>query len=183
MNFILRATAFYQRKNAVIKIFLVALVFYFSPGFVAANENSNPLASKSVFNIAVIKAKTVSLPQGQGKLPGAKAFFDTIAINVMPGQKRQYLVGDNIAGYFEGYTHDYHQGGGYLMKNTGCSRVMPRSWRANSTTGRRAVRWKVFCRVAIGSNTRMAFPRKWLFIPANTPSRSPCIPPNHKFWA
>ena len=118
MNFILRATAFYQRKNAVIKIFLVALGFYFSPGFVAANENSNPLASKSVFNIAVIKAKTVSLPQGQGKLPGAKAFFDTIAINVMPGQKRQYLVGDNIAGYFEGYTHDYHQGGGYLMKNT-----------------------------------------------------------------
>ncbi len=51
-------------------------------------------------------------------LPGVKAFFDTIAITVSPGQKRQFLVGDNIAGYFEGYTHDYRQGGGYLMKDT-----------------------------------------------------------------
>ena len=48
-------------------------------------------------------------------LPGVESFFDRIAVTVKAGQKRQFLVGDNIAGYFEGYTHDYHQGGGYLM--------------------------------------------------------------------
>ena len=51
-------------------------------------------------------------------LPGVESFFDRIAVTVKAGQKRQFLVGDNIAGYFEGYTHDYHQGGGYLMKDT-----------------------------------------------------------------
>jgi glycogen debranching enzyme len=51
-------------------------------------------------------------------LPGVKSLFDSIAITVKPGQQRQFLVGDNLAGYFEGYTHAYRRGNGYLMKDT-----------------------------------------------------------------
>ena len=70
------------------------------------------------FKISVPKCEEIKLSGRNGVLPGVKSFFDTIAITVKPGQKRQFLVGDNIAGYFEGYTHDYHKGGGYLMKDT-----------------------------------------------------------------
>jgi len=108
------------------KLFQVALFLCSCAGFASANETVAPLGSRSDFNITVPKAKVVLLAQAQGKLPGVEALFNAIAITVPPNQKRQFLVGDNIAGYFEGYTHNYLQGGGYLMKNAA---VFTCTWR------------------------------------------------------
>lgn len=83
-----------------------------------AGEESNPSAGGSDFTITVPESTHVALARREGVLPGAQAFFDSIAITVKPGQQRQFLAGDNIAGYFEGYTHAYHRGMGYLMKDT-----------------------------------------------------------------
>jgi glycogen debranching enzyme len=90
----------------------LTLTLCFCAGLALADESS------ASFNVSAPKCKEVKLSGQNGALPGVNSFFDTIAITVMPGQKRQFLVGDNIAGYFEGYTHDYHHGGGYLMKDT-----------------------------------------------------------------
>jgi glycogen debranching enzyme len=48
--------------------------------------------------------------------PGVDAFFDAMAIRVAPGEQRQFVVGDNVAGYFEGYTQGYARGEGYVVK-------------------------------------------------------------------
>lgn len=48
---------------------------------------------------------------------GVDAFFDTMAIAVAPGQQSQFVAGDNVAGYFEGYTQSYGKGAGYVIKN------------------------------------------------------------------
>lgn len=50
--------------------------------------------------------------------PGVDAFFDAMAISVAPGQQSQFVVGDNLAGYFEGYTQSYVRGAGYTIRNT-----------------------------------------------------------------
>jgi hypothetical protein len=42
-------------------------------------------------------------------------YYNTIGISLLPGEKEQFIVGDNIAGYYEGYTHSYSKGQGYLM--------------------------------------------------------------------
>lgn len=49
--------------------------------------------------------------------PGMDAFFDTMAISVPPGQQSQFVVGDNLAGYFEGYTQSHDRGAGYTIRN------------------------------------------------------------------
>ncbi|MDQ1829432.1 amylo-alpha-1,6-glucosidase [Massilia scottii] len=49
--------------------------------------------------------------------PGVDAFFDAMAISVPPGQQSQFVVGDNLAGYFEGYTQSYDRGAGYTIRN------------------------------------------------------------------
>ena len=64
--------------------------------------------------VAEIPVKSLAADERQ---IGPEALFQAMAIQVPPGQIRQYLLGDNIAGYFEGYTHDYRRGAGYLMKN------------------------------------------------------------------
>lgn len=58
----------------------------------------------------------VSLPGAQGVIPGAQVLFDTIGIRVPSGEQAQFIAGDNIAGYYEGYTHAYRQGVGYRIK-------------------------------------------------------------------
>lgn len=45
------------------------------------------------------------------------AFFDAMAISVKPGRQAQFVVGDNLAGYFEGYTQGGIQGAGYVIRN------------------------------------------------------------------
>ncbi|RSZ57728.1 glycogen debranching protein [Massilia atriviolacea] len=50
--------------------------------------------------------------------PGVDAFFDAMAIAVPPGQQSQFVVGDNLAGYFEGYTQSHVRGAGYTIGNT-----------------------------------------------------------------
>jgi len=99
------------------KSFHIALALCFYTVLASATE-THLSANESNFKISVPKGKELKLSGQNGVLPGVKSFFNAIAITVMPDQKRQFLVGDNIAGYFEGYTHDYHKGGGYLMKDT-----------------------------------------------------------------
>lgn len=50
-------------------------------------------------------------------VPGVDAFFNAMAISVAPGQQSQFVMGDNVAGYFEGYTQHHQRGAGYLIKN------------------------------------------------------------------
>jgi glycogen debranching enzyme len=49
--------------------------------------------------------------------PDVDAFFDALAIKVAPGRQAQFVAGDNVAGYFEGYTQNHARGAGYLIKN------------------------------------------------------------------
>lgn len=49
--------------------------------------------------------------------PSVDAFFDAMAIHVKPGQQSQFVAGDNLAGYFEGYTHGAGKGAGYVIGN------------------------------------------------------------------
>lgn len=41
--------------------------------------------------------------------------FDKMAIPVRRGQVAQYFYGDNLEGFFEGFTHRYAQGAGYML--------------------------------------------------------------------
>ena len=50
-------------------------------------------------------------------VPGVDAFFDAMAIEVAPGRQAQFVAGDNVAGYFEGYTQHHARGAGYVIKN------------------------------------------------------------------
>jgi glycogen debranching enzyme len=43
-------------------------------------------------------------------------FFEQVAIAIKRGQVAQYFFGDNLEGYFEGHTHRYAQGAGYILK-------------------------------------------------------------------
>ncbi|HEX8610048.1 MAG TPA: amylo-alpha-1,6-glucosidase [Telluria sp.] len=62
-------------------------------------------------------AIAMPLAASAGK-PGVDAFFDAMAIRVPPGQQSQFVVGDNLAGYFEGYTQSHDRGAGYTLKQT-----------------------------------------------------------------
>lgn len=42
-------------------------------------------------------------------------FYSSMGIKVDNKQKKQFIIGDNLAGYFEGYTNSYSKGTGYLM--------------------------------------------------------------------
>jgi glycogen debranching enzyme len=44
------------------------------------------------------------------------AFFNAMAIDVAPGQQSHYVVGDNVAGYFDGRTQSYDKGEGYVRR-------------------------------------------------------------------
>lgn len=48
--------------------------------------------------------------------PDINTFFDDVAIIIEKGEKKQFVFGDNLAGYFEGYTHSYKKGMGYTIK-------------------------------------------------------------------
>ncbi|MEJ7807186.1 MAG: hypothetical protein WKG03_14835, partial [Telluria sp.] len=49
--------------------------------------------------------------------PDVDTFFASMAIKVAPGRQAQFVAGDNVAGYFEGYTQTATRGAGYLIKN------------------------------------------------------------------
>ncbi|HEY5798711.1 MAG TPA: amylo-alpha-1,6-glucosidase, partial [Burkholderiaceae bacterium] len=51
----------------------------------------------------------------QGIKPGAAVYFSNMALAVPNGVQRQFVAGDNVAGYFEGYTHSYTRGAGYVF--------------------------------------------------------------------
>lgn len=50
--------------------------------------------------------------------PDIDTFFNDVAIIIEKGEKKQFVFGDNLAGYFEGYTHSYKKGMGYTIKKT-----------------------------------------------------------------
>jgi glycogen debranching enzyme len=49
--------------------------------------------------------------------PGVDAFFEAMAIEAAPGQQARFVAGDNLAGYFEGFTHSVDAGAGYVLKS------------------------------------------------------------------
>ncbi|MEW6021434.1 MAG: amylo-alpha-1,6-glucosidase [Pseudomonadota bacterium] len=49
--------------------------------------------------------------------PGIDAFFASMAIDAAPGQRARFVAGDNLAGYFEGFTRSYDKGEGYVVKS------------------------------------------------------------------
>lgn len=54
---------------------------------------------------------------GAVEKPGVDAFFDAMAIHAEPGQQARFVAGDNLAGYFEAFTHSYDKGEGYVFKS------------------------------------------------------------------
>lgn len=49
--------------------------------------------------------------------PGVDALFDQMAIAVPAGQVSRFVAGDNLAGYYEGFTHSAGKGEGYVFKS------------------------------------------------------------------
>jgi glycogen debranching enzyme len=67
--------------------------------------------------LAASLAVALAAPQANAAdKPGVDAFFNAMAIDAAPGQQARFVVGDNLAGYFEGYTHNATRGAGYVMK-------------------------------------------------------------------
>ena len=67
---------------------------------------------------ALTLAAALAAPLGcAADRPGIDAFFDAMAIKVAPGEQKQFIVGDNVAGYFEGYTQGHAKGEGYVRKD------------------------------------------------------------------
>ncbi|MGZ5201166.1 MAG: amylo-alpha-1,6-glucosidase [Telluria sp.] len=62
-------------------------------------------------------AAAACLPLRAAEVPGVDAFFDQMAIAVPGGQVSRYVAGDNLAGYFEGFTHSEGKGEGYVFKS------------------------------------------------------------------
>lgn len=56
-------------------------------------------------------------PAAAVEKPGVDAFFDAMAIEAAPGQQARFVAGDNLAGYFEGFTHSFELGAGYVLKS------------------------------------------------------------------
>ena len=47
--------------------------------------------------------------------PNTASLFEPLAISVKRGQAAQYFYGDNLEGFFEGFTHRYAAGAGYVL--------------------------------------------------------------------
>jgi glycogen debranching enzyme len=45
----------------------------------------------------------------------AARFFEVMAVRIAPGERAQFIAGDNRAGYYEGWTHGYRGGVGYRI--------------------------------------------------------------------
>jgi glycogen debranching enzyme len=67
--------------------------------------------------VAAAVAAMVALPLAAAERPGVERFFDDMAIAVPPGQQSRFVAGDNLDGYFEGYTHSLGRGEGYVFKS------------------------------------------------------------------
>ena len=63
-------------------------------------------------------AATVAFTTAAGaNRPGVDAYFEAMAISVAPGQQSRFVAGDNVAGYYEGYTQASERGVGYMIRN------------------------------------------------------------------
>lgn len=67
--------------------------------------------------LTALAAALALAPAAAAQRPTVDAFFESMAIRVAPGQESQFVVGDNIAGYFEGYTQTAARGAGYQIRN------------------------------------------------------------------
>ncbi|GAB3430505.1 hypothetical protein NX773_01515 [Massilia solisilvae] len=67
--------------------------------------------------VAVAVAALCALPLGAAERPGMDALFDQMAITVPAGQQSRFVAGDNLAGYYEGFTHSRGKGEGYVFKS------------------------------------------------------------------
>lgn len=67
--------------------------------------------------LALAIAAAFALPLQAADKPGVDAFFDEMAITVPAGQQSRFVAGDNLAGYFEGFTHSHGKGEGYVFKS------------------------------------------------------------------
>lgn len=67
--------------------------------------------------VAAAVAALCALPLGAAERPGVDALFDQMAISVPAGQQSRFVAGDNLAGYYEGFTHSRGKGEGYVFKS------------------------------------------------------------------
>ena len=58
----------------------------------------------------------VPLVGGSDRISGPVEFFETLAIEVPGGESAQYILGDNIDGYYEGWTHAYTTASRYRLR-------------------------------------------------------------------
>ncbi|MBI2381279.1 MAG: glycogen debranching protein [Gammaproteobacteria bacterium] len=61
-------------------------------------------------------AAVTSLPGPDGLLPGAAALYETMAIPAARGEAAHFVIGDNIAGYYEGRSGLMRGDAGYRLK-------------------------------------------------------------------
>ncbi len=74
------------------------------------------MMKKTLLGLAISLA-LANVPAAAGRKPGVDAFFDAMAISVAPGQQSRFVVGDNIDGFYEGYTQANARGEGYVTQD------------------------------------------------------------------
>ena len=72
------------------------------------------MMKRSLLSLALALAFSTA---GAVDKPGVDAFFDAMAIRAAPGQQARFVAGDNLAGYFDAWTHSYDKGEGYVFKS------------------------------------------------------------------
>jgi glycogen debranching enzyme len=58
--------------------------------------------------------ESIALPEGIDR-EAVERYRRISAITVAPGERRHYVFGDNISGYWDGLTHSYRRGNGYQI--------------------------------------------------------------------
>lgn len=61
-----------------------------------------------------VQAADRDAPEASAQVDASR-FFEAMAIRIAPGERAQFVAGDNRAGYYEGWTHGYRGGLGYRI--------------------------------------------------------------------
>ncbi len=61
-----------------------------------------------------VQAADRDAPEASAQVDAAR-FFEAMAIRIAPGERAQFVAGDNRAGYYEGWTHGHRGGLGYRI--------------------------------------------------------------------
>lgn len=98
-----------MKNNKLVPIITLLLILSSCTTHYSPEEFQLPVLNKIIPMDGITMTKEVIDSREQ------QEFFKEMGIRVDDRKKHQFIVGDNLAGYFEGYTNTYNLGAGYNM--------------------------------------------------------------------